>query len=217
MAIPTDVRNAVVGAYYPRALAVPDGARSRAQAAYGIASAIAAALVAAGVFGNLDQRPRLVQALGVAALVAWFVAAGLYLVAVSRPFEPAGATQTTVEAFVREALAAAKIERDKVDWWQKAAGIASGVAAAVTLAALAAALVDTPSDSRAATVALTPKALAAVAVACGRTPTSITGSVSPGDLQKEVVILTLDKDVCGKKTIVVAVPRAQVQAVAFDR
>jgi hypothetical protein len=71
VAIPTVVRDAVVNAYYPRALAVPDAARSRAQAAYTIASAIAAALVAAGVFGNLDQRPELVQGLGVAALVGW--------------------------------------------------------------------------------------------------------------------------------------------------
>lgn len=217
MAIPTDVRNAVVGAYYPRALAVPDGARSRAQAGYGIASAIAAALVAAGVFGNLDERPTLVQAVGVAALVAWLVAAGLYVVAVSRPFQPAGATQTTVEDFVFEALAAAKIERDRVDRWQKAAGIASAVATAVTLAALVTALVDTPSDTQAATVALTAKGKAGLAAACGRTLDSVIGTVSPSDLQKEFVTLTLDHDVCGKKAIMVAVPRVQVQAVAFDR
>jgi MFS family permease len=216
VSIPTDVRNAVVGAYYPRALSVPDSARARAQAAYGIASAIAAALVAAGVFGNLSEAARLVQALGVAALVAWLVAAGLFLVAVSAPFEAASQTQSSVEAFVNAALEAAQTERTKIDGWQTKAGVASGLAAALTVAALVAALVDTPSSTRAGTIALTTKGQAAVAAACGKMSTKITGSVSPDDLEKNFVSLTLDKGVCGGKSLVVSVPRGQIQAVAFN-
>lgn len=218
MAIPTDVRTAVVGAYYPHALAVPDRARSRAQAAYGIASAIAAALVAAGVFGNLDQRSILVQVLGVAALVGWLLASGLYLIAVSRPFVPATANQASADAFVNAALAAAKAERDKIDHWQNAAGIVSGLAVVVTVATLIAALVETPaSDSKAATVALTDKGVAAVTAACRKRPTKISGSVSPSELDKEFVNMTLDAGICGRAKTVVALPRAQIRAVVFNR
>jgi hypothetical protein len=216
VAIPTDVRDAVVRAYYPRALAVPDGARSRAQAAYGIAAAIAAALVTAGVFGDLDKRPGLVQAIGILALVAWLVAAGLYLAAVSLPFVPATATQRSTQAFVTAAVDAAQTERDRVDHWQKKAGVASGVAALLTVVAFVAALVDTPTDSKAATVTLGDKAKAAVAAACGNVPDLVTGSVSADGLEKEFVQIKVDKGVCGDKDVVVAVPRGQVQAVAFN-
>jgi hypothetical protein len=218
VAIPTDVRNAIVGAYYPRALAVPDAARSRAQAAYAIASAIAAALVAAGVFGNLDKRPANVQALALTALVLWLIAAGLYLVAVSSPFESASATQTGVDAFVREVLSAAKTERDRINTWQAMASAVSGVAAVVTVAALVTAITNTPSDSQAATVVLTSKTSTAVTTACGRSATKVTGTVSPGDLQKDFVSITLDKGLCStKKKVMVSVPRGQVRAVAFNR
>lgn len=217
MAIPQDVRSALVNAYYPRALAVPDGARSRAQAAYGISSAIAAALVAAGVFGGLDRRPALVQALGVGALVGWLLAAGLYLVAVSRPFQSAAADQSSADAFATAALTAAKTERDKVDFWQKAAAIVSGVAAVVTVAALSSALVDTPTDARTATVVLSDKGIASLTKACATTRGALTGLVSPGDLEKEFVRVTLDAGECGAKKTVVEVPRSDVSAVAFSR
>jgi MFS family permease len=217
VSIPTDVRNAVVAAYYPRALSVPDSARARAQAGYGIASAIAAALVAAGVFANLGEAAGLVQTLGVAALVAWLVAAGLFLVAVSSPFQAASRTQDSVDAFVNAALDAAQNERTKIDKWQKRAGLASGVAAILTVAALVAALVDTPSSRQAGTIDLTAKGLAAVEAVCGTKPTHITGSVSPDDLEKNFVSLTLDKGVCGSEVLVVSLPRGQIQAVAFNR
>ena len=216
MAIPADVRSALVNAYYPRALAVPDGARSRAQAAYGISSAIAAALVAAGVFGGLDQRPALVQALGVGALVGWLLAAGLYLVAVSRPFQSAAADQSSADAFASAALTAAKTERDKVDFWQKAAAFVSGLAAIVTVIALSSALVDTPTDARGATIVLSGKGMASMTAACGATRRALTGLVSPGDLEKEFVGMTLDAGECGAKKRFFAVPRSSVSAVAFS-
>jgi MFS family permease len=217
LAIPADVRTAIVGAYYPRALAVPDVARSRAQAGYGIASAIAAALVAAGVFGDLASRTGLVQTLGISALVAWLVAAGLYLLAVSRPFVPTTAEQNSADDFIRAALNAASTERDKIDYWQKRAAAVSAAAAVITVAALIAALVDTPSDSKTATFTLTANGLAAVGAACGEKPTAMTGSVSPGDLEKEFVNLKLDAGLCGTEATVIAVPRGAVKAVAFNR
>lgn len=215
MAIPTDVRNAVVGAYYPRALGIPDTARSRAQAAYGIASAIAAALVAAGVFGDLDQRSDLVQVLGIASLVGWLVAAGFFLVAVSGPFHEASATQNTVEAFVYAALEAATKERDSVDRWQRRARFAAGLAALLTVATLVAALIDTPSDAKTARITLSEQGTVALASACGRTLTNISGTLSPDNLEKEFVSITMDQ-LCDGSAVTIAVPRAQIQAVAFE-
>jgi hypothetical protein len=71
------------------------------------------------------------------------------------------------------------------------------------------AAVDTPNDSQAATVVLTSKTSTALTAACGRSPSEVTGNVSPEDLQKDFVSLTLDKGVCRtKKKIVLSVPHA---------
>ena len=214
MAIPTRVRDAVVDAYYPRALGVPDAARARAQAAYGIASAIAAALVAAGVFGHLGERHWIVQVLGIGALCCWLFAAGLFAVAVSAPFYEARPTQPSAEAFVYAALDAAAEERDAVDWWQGWARTIAALAAAVTVAALIAALIRQPDETKRATVVLKANASAAVRGACGTGTQTLAGQVDPSALEKEFVTVELDPGACGSAKSV-AVPRSQIRAVTF--
>jgi MFS family permease len=218
MTIPADVRKAVVDAYYPRALGVADVARSRAQAGYGIASAIAAALVAAGVFGHLSEEPGWIRILGLAALVAWLVAAGLYLVAVSRPFEPATADQQSAEEFVEAALGAAATERDRIDRWQKSASLLSGLAAALTVAALGSALAQMTSPPKSARIALTSKGLAAARLVCGKhdLPQVVEGSVRPADLQDEIVALELPAGACRSGQVSLELPRSAVRAVAVS-
>jgi hypothetical protein len=216
--IPTDVRDAVVSAYYPRALAVSDAARARAQAAYGISSAIAAALVAAGVFGHLEDRAVSVQVVGVAALVAWLVAAGLFLIAVSRPFQVATATQNSVSAFVHAALDAARVERKKVDDWQKWAAITSAVAALITVVALVLALaVEPPSAVRSATVRVSNTAAAALGALCTSSRNELKVSFDPASLESQLVTMKADPGQCGPTAVDVSLPRAQLLAVAFSK
>lgn len=145
MPFPTGVRDAVVTAYYPRALGAPDTARSRAQAGYTVASAVAAALIAAGVLSGIDKRPVLVQGLGLTALVLWMITALLFMWAVSAPVRVVEGDQPTADAFVTTALSNAKLERDEVDKRQRAARIASVAAVLLTLAAFVTALL-LPSD-----------------------------------------------------------------------
>src|SRR5262245_38789422 len=65
--------------FYTQILSASKDARARAQNAYTIASATAAALVAAGLFAHIRDYPDIVQFLGVAALAIWLLAAGVYL------------------------------------------------------------------------------------------------------------------------------------------
>lgn len=70
---------AIISGHYGRALAEPVNARARAQWAYTVASATAAALVTAGILSDLPSYPWPVKVLGVLALSAWVVTAGLFM------------------------------------------------------------------------------------------------------------------------------------------
>lgn len=218
MPIPTDVRNAVISAYYPRALAASDAARSRAQAGYGVASAIAAALVAAGVFGGLAHKPLGTQLVGVAALVSWLAAAGFFLVAVSSPFLDANAqaTQQSAEAFVYAALEQASNESKAVDRWQYLARVAAGIAAVLTTAAFALAIFDTPSEEISGIVRLTADGRVAVGVACGVNPHPIEASVSMAALEQDFVPLVLSTMSCKHEGVRVLVPRGDLLSISSE-
>jgi len=140
VSIPPGVRDAVVAAYYPRALASPDSARSRAQAGYTIASAIATALVAAGVLGNIESQTGVVQSFGLSALIMWMVTAWFYMSSVSVPVRVVEGLRLTEETFVSTALSNAKVERDEVDRRQGRARFVSFLAVLLTLTTFIAAL-----------------------------------------------------------------------------
>jgi hypothetical protein len=140
MSIPADVRESVVQSYYPHALSVADTARSRAQSGYGIASAIATGLVAAGALGKIGQQSLLVQILGLAAVVMWVVAALLFLWAVAAPVGLVTQAQPNVSAFVGAALQLARQERDEIDRRQRFARWASTLAAFLTVMTVTVAL-----------------------------------------------------------------------------
>jgi len=216
--IPTDVRNAVVGAYYPRALSVPDTARARAQAAYSIAAAVAAAVVAAGVFGEISERNDLVQGLALAALVAWLAAAGLFLLAVSTSFYPTAPTSPNVEAFVKGALGSAATERRGIDRRLTQANWTTGVAALLTVLTITVAVRSPISKTQKAVVSLTPSGLAALRRVCPAAGKLVHATLAPDDLQKEFVTMTpLNRGVCAKLNLQgeIAVPRSQIASVAF--
>jgi hypothetical protein len=216
MNTPKDVRDAVVSAYYARVMTSSDAARVRAQAAYGIASAIAAAVVAAGLFGDLDERPAGVQVVAVAALAAWLIAAALFLHTVSSPFDISLQPQTGEEAFVNAALDAIRSERARIDAWQRKAQLASAIAALVTVVAFVAALrTDHARAERTATVAITAAGAATLKAACGRAPAILVGKVSEASLREQFVQLALEPGVCGRDSVDVVIPRSEVLALAF--
>lgn len=77
--VDSEALKTIVGAVYPAMLSEPTTVRARAQTAYTIASAIAAALVTAGVVAKIKEFPAVVQVFGVLAVATWLLAAGLFI------------------------------------------------------------------------------------------------------------------------------------------
>jgi hypothetical protein len=217
MTVPASVRAAVVDAYYARIMTSSDAARARAQAAYGIASAIAAAVVAAGLFAGVDARPLGVQAVVVAALIAWLGAAFLFLHSVSSPFHIDRQPQSGDDAFVLAVLDAIRNERTRIDSWQRRAQVVSAIAAVLTVVAFVAALRASGDGSRLATIAVTRAAANELARACGSRPSLLIGKVADANLSGEFINVMLEPGACGPSEVEVAVRRADVIAIAFRR
>jgi MFS family permease len=78
-----EVRRSIVSSYYPRLTSSPDSLRGRAHAAYAIASTVAGGIIGASLLANLSTVSSTVKTLGLAAVFGWFIAAGVYVSAVS--------------------------------------------------------------------------------------------------------------------------------------
>jgi hypothetical protein len=153
-----EVRQVVTDAYYRRAIDAPNTARSRAQAAYVIAGAVATAVVTAGAFTSLGNRPVVVQILGLCAFVAWIVTAGLFMYAVAAPHVRLSGPQEVFgpAAFVAAAMKGAADERNAIDRRQLFARYSAGIASTFTIAAVALTIfVGQPTDYAKARVRLT--------------------------------------------------------------
>ncbi|MFL5872845.1 MAG: hypothetical protein ACJ75T_05150 [Solirubrobacterales bacterium] len=210
------VRAVVIREHYARVMANADSARARAQAAYGIVSAIAIALMAAGLLGGVDTQPFGVQALTVAALVAWLAAAALFLHAVSSPFEVSPLPTSNDEALTKAVLDGVRAERTKIDSWQRRGQMAAAVAAFLTVAAFLSALYsDGTSERETALIALTSNGAASIQRTCGSVPSTLSGKVAKADLEDEIVEIELAPGVCGNTRVNVAVPRSAILALAF--
>jgi hypothetical protein len=210
------VRSAIVGAYYPRALSLPDTARSRAQAAYGVASAIAAALIAFGAFGSLGERPFAVQALGFLALCGWLVAALLFMRAVSATVESVPA-EHDADAFARAVVAATTRERQEIEKRLRLALGAAVVAAVVTVTAVGA-IVRVPArvQSVAASVDLSKRGQETLAALCGTSHQIIRGRLPESSLKERFLTITMDPAACQGRRVKLHVPIEDVVGVATD-
>ena len=103
-----------MNAYYQDVLTRPAQARSRAQAAYTVAAAIATALITAGIFSDFKEADRPVKILGVVAVTLWACTALAFMFAVGQPVKRAYAKPNRPN-LVDEILADAKSEADEVD------------------------------------------------------------------------------------------------------
>jgi hypothetical protein len=215
MSTPGEMRDAIVRAHYVRLMASPDTARARAQAAYGISSAIAVALVAAGLFGGLDTQPPEVQGIAIAALVAWLVAAALFLHAVSSPFEMDLSATLSKDDVVKAALDGIRDERTKIDGWQRKAQLAAAVAALLTVAALVFALRTDRGREQEAMVMISAAGAARLQAACGDVPATLIGTVTENSLRERFVDMTLDPGMCGHASVGIALPRTAILGLAF--
>lgn len=199
MSIAEAVVKAVVDAYYPEALKEAGSARSRAQAGYAIAGAIATAIIAGGVIGGLGSERGVVQAVGVLAVVGWLSAALLYNWAVSGPVDlPDAAMATDKDAFVTHVLDSVKTQRAAIEKRTAHAFTAAIAAVVVTLAALVLALTTaTPAARSHGALSLTKLGRDSVRAICGERRATVSGTVDPGALGDAFVTVAIDGRDCG--------------------
>jgi hypothetical protein len=211
-------RDAVIEAYYPTALQAAEAARNRAQSAYTIASAVAAAIVAGGIFGDIGDQPVGVQVLGVVTLAAWLLAAILFIQAITGSVEaPESGEQEDVDAFVRAAVNNVSSERKTVSDRQGRAYGITLVAIVLTLSLIVTLLVVEPeSQSIAATVSVTPAGTDAVKSACPDARSMVHGELDPDTLGSAFVTVMADAGVCGDQSVAVRLPRSSILAVVAD-
>lgn len=216
-----DAADEVVKAYYPAVVSSADTARGHAQTAYTIASAVAAAIVAAGVFGGIDDASGLVKVLALASVLSWLIAAGGFMSAVAGAITaPNTGTKSTLSAFVTAVIENARHERRTV---VKRAGLAMLVAAlamVLTVGTVAAAwLEDEPDPDVHGTFRLTRSGAAQLTALCGAEPRGvINASVDPGSFasKDEFVALDLDAADCGGTARTLRVRRRGVVAFLAD-
>jgi hypothetical protein len=193
-------------------------ARARAQAAYGIASAIALGVVAGGLFAGLGARPTSVQIMAVAALAAWLIAAALFLYAVSAPFRVDVEPQKSDDEFVRAVISGVRQERTRIDLWQRLAQGASAAAALATVVAFVGVLqTERVSSRKQGTILITSTAARRLLPVCGRTPEVLAGRIAVDSLEEQFVDIVLAPGVCGAGGLEVTLRRSDVLAVAFQR
>lgn len=218
MSTPADVRDAVIRAHYARLMASPDAARARAQAAYGIASAIAVVIVTAGFVGDLDSQPPGVQAVSVVALIAWLVTAALFLHTVSSAFEIDVVSKSSEDVVVAATLDGIRDERARIDAWQRRAQFAAAVAALLTVVAFVAALrADRGQAEETAMITVSAAESGSLEDSCGPMPATLVGKVAESSLREKFVNVTLDPGMCGPASVRVAVPRGAILGLAFRR
>ena len=201
--------DAIVQAYYARATGSPDTARGRAQAAYGIASALAGGLVAAAVISRFSSAQDVVQVLGMVAIALWLAATSLYLYAVAVPVQLRSSTseaQGSTE-FVKAVVERAVTERESVDRRQKRANVLSALAMGATFVTFALGIF-LPSRSFYATVTLSPTSGPTGTTCLGKRQVVI-GEVVTASLQLNLVEIHGAK-VCGETVETLYVGRQRI-------
>jgi hypothetical protein len=209
-----DVVKAVVERYYTRGLDVVDRARQRAERGYTIASAIAAALVAAGLLTHLEERPTVVQVLALLGFSLWLIAALLFMFAVALKVnvnEPAG--YATWREFIAGIAQQLRDELRIINIRLLRAVVVTTTAAAVTVAALCYGVAEPGGAAPVrARVELTAQGDTAMTKLCGHRVGFIYATVDPDTLDDAVVELKLPAGECGPAATVARVGKGEVAA-----
>ena len=205
----------VIENYYATAVEAGDSARTRAQSGYTIASAIAAAIVAAGALGGINDARAEVKVLGVMALVAWLAAAAFFMRAVAGKVKNLIVDpQPDANSFVHAVLANVRTERGAVNSRSAIAQVIAIIAICLTTIAVVLALFRPPSSpSVDGTIALSPSGFKQVKALCGPgMPTPIHGLLNPSDLQGKFTKIELADGTCAGISAV-RLPSASIVAV----
>jgi hypothetical protein len=220
--VPGEAVQAAAAAYYTRAAGQADAARQRAQTAFTMSSAIAAALAAGGALTHISAQPRAVQILGFCAFAAWLVTAGLLLWAAvgeyrrddSSPRPAPGVAERDGgwvvvgnRNFIHYLYSEIEHERNAVYDRLALALVLASLAIILTAGAVGVRLFDHQPSAKPrveAEVSLSRAGVKRLSAACPTAPTirRISGAIDPAAVGQEVVAVQVDPGTCdSQKTL----------------
>jgi hypothetical protein len=207
------VPNAVIPAFYSGIVARADAARTRAQSAYTIASAIAVGLIGTAIIGQLDQQPLWVRVLGIGSIVAWAVVAATFVYAICVPAQPPPAAHTIIgeDAAVNEIIRLTTAEKNNVEWRARIARYGAIASTAITLAALGGVVFHPPAMID-AVVVITPAEVAIAQQACPDITERIEAQVEVSTLDSDFLVVIPDGSLCGTPGDALRIPTSSVVA-----
>ncbi len=183
----------VLNAYYERAVAAPDAARSRAQASFSITSAVAAVVLAAlSQAAELDS-PAVVLALLLFSALAWLTAAWAFTRAAVSVLHVPPSTSVKLTGPNERAgrlLAELELDRNWRDGWLRVAHRAT--AAAIALSSMTGVLLLQGTRNppwMPVTVRLTDSAQQAVGQTCGTPPEALGWTIRKDTLEAPTLVL----------------------------
>lgn len=185
----------VAAAYYPAAVQEASAARARAQNGYVVAAAIASAIVAAGVFGNVTSEPDLVLVCGLGSLVIWLTAALFFLWAVAGATAPiASSSAGDAGAFVKAVLGSVRTDRRAIDGRLLKALVATLTAIVLTVLTVVLAVVVDDDNVVEGSLVLTTSGRDAIQEACLDSASVVDGRIDPETLGDPKVKFRLTSD-----------------------
>jgi hypothetical protein len=225
--VPLDPAAAAAGsnAYYAREINKPETARSRAQAGFGVTSAVATVLIAAGVLAKFQTLSLWVLVPGLIAVGLWLATAALFLWTVSMPIRrlPAELAQPGnlgALDFLDKAVRGANWQARKINFRLAIAAWVTSAAAVLTLASLVLAATVSAPDPRTevADLSLANRAFAVVSRICPSAVLApkplnlVVGAIDPSESDDEFVSLRLASRECPGATSL-DVPRSEIRAI----
>ncbi|MEU9915283.1 hypothetical protein [Streptomyces sp. NPDC051001] len=211
--------------YYSRNLNSSETARTRAQTAFTIISALATLLVGGAAFAGVADQHECVKAAMITAAALWLLATFLYAQAATGTF---GSTNTKKEGLkiigpqaipaAKSAIALVRTERDLVRWKTKHANISAFLAAIASVSAIGMMWILPPATESQAVVKIDNSGASALAAICGlRTGTEFTATLDLANLAKKYITLTDVASQDCKKSSELTIPTKWVTIVAVRR
>jgi len=211
--IPRELHERLFESYFAETLKADTVARENAERAFAVASAAAAALIAAGAALKITERPLETKVLGLVALATWLLAAFAFMRAVSYSVFPRGPARSEPSSWGDEAIDQALVMRRNVYDRLARANLLSAFAGLCTVIALAVAIIGPSGERKPGRISLTPAGAAHIGQICPGGPSSLDGEVQINTLERNYVVITLSKPTCGGKYLTVRIRRIDVAAV----
>lgn len=212
------ITKAIVDAYYPDRVRIANTARSRAQAAQSVVTAVAGAVVAGFTLSTLASYGMVTRVISCVAVALWLAASVLYVIAIAVPAVPESQADEAPDAraMIRMILTRAKAEAKVVDRRQRTANIVAGTALGMTVLAFAIGVLG-PAPAHEGTVHLTPDGVRLLQVACTPTATTLRGRVDEASLSAQFVKVVVDPGTCEEhEERELLIPRAAVVLVESE-